>query len=158
MNGAGVATRVEGQKTGSAFRIHYLTLPSTRDDNDLVSSHDTQVLKGILSMLLLRVVDQSEDYGYSIVVRLQDLGFDDLAEGTVYPALTRLESKGLLSSRLVPSTSGPARKYYRPTPAGVDELERAQTAWIAVSQNVDRVMSSAVGHTPPEQPSATTRK
>ena len=43
-----------------------------------MSGHDTQVMKGILSMLLLRVVNQSEDYGYSIVLRLQDLGFDDL--------------------------------------------------------------------------------
>lgn len=97
-------------------------------------------------MLLLRVVDQTEDYGYSIVVRLQELGFDNLAEGTVYPALTRLESKGLLSSRLVPSTSGPARKYYRTTPAGVDELERALTAWLDLSENVERVMSSATMH------------
>lgn len=106
-----------------------------------MSSHDTQVLKGILSMLLLRVVDQAEDYGYSIVVRLQDLGFDDLAEGTVYPALTRLESRGFLASRLVPSTSGPARKYYRTTPGGVDELERALNSWLELSKNIERVMS-----------------
>ena len=106
-----------------------------------MSSHDTQVLKGILSMLLLRVVDQDEDYGYSIVVRLQALGFDDLAEGTVYPALTRLESKGLLSSRLVPSTSGPARKYYRTTSAGVDELKRTLKSWLELSKNIERVMS-----------------
>lgn len=123
-----------------------------------MSGHDTQVLKGILSMLLLRVVDQAEDYGYSVVVRLQELGFVDLGEGTVYSALTRLESKGLLSSRLVPSTSGPARKYYRTTPAGVDELGRALTAWLALSENVERAMSSATTCTSPEQPPLTTRK
>lgn len=120
--------------------------------------HATQVLKGILSMLLLRVVDQAEDYGYSIVVRLKELGFDDLAEGTVYPALTRLESKGLLSSRLVPSTQGPARKYYRTTPTGVEELERALTAWLTLSENVGRVMSSATTCTSPEQSHLTIRK
>lgn len=120
--------------------------------------HDVQVLKGILSMLLLRVVDQTEDYGYSIVVRLQELGFDDLAEGTVYPALNRLESKGLLSSRLVPSTSGPARKYYRMTPVGVEELERALTAWLAFKENVERVMSSATTYTSPEQSPLNTPK
>jgi len=123
-----------------------------------MSGHDTQVLKGVLSMLLLRVVDQAEDYGYSIVVRLQELGFDDLAEGTVYPALTRLESKGLLSSRLVPSTMGPARKYYRTTPNGVDELERALTAWHALSENVERVMSPATSNTSPERSPLTSRK
>ncbi len=123
-----------------------------------MSGHDTQALKGILSMLLLRVVDQAEDYGYSIVVRLQELGFDDLAEGTVYPALTRLQSKGLLSSRLVASTSGPARKYYRTTAAGVDELERSLAAWLTLSENVERVMSSPIPNTHPEQSPLTTRK
>jgi PadR family transcriptional regulator PadR len=52
-----------------------------------------------------------------------------LNEGTVYPALTRLESRGLLQSRLVRSLSGPARKYYRPTEAGLIELERSVEAW-----------------------------
>ena len=92
-------------------------------------------------MLLLQILQQREDYGYSVVVRLQQLGFDGLAEGTVYPALTRLESKGLLSSRLVPSEAGPARKYYRPTDFGVVELDRATEAWIEIRANVERVMS-----------------
>jgi len=109
-------------------------------------------------MLLLQIIDQAEDYGYSVVMRLQKLGFDNLAEGTEYPALTRLESKGLLSSRLDPSTSGPARKYYRTTPAGVDELERALTAWLTLSENVDNVMSPATTYTPSDQPPTTARK
>jgi PadR family transcriptional regulator, regulatory protein PadR len=106
-----------------------------------VAGHDTQVLKGILSMLLLRVLAAHEDYGYSVVVRLRELGFEGLAEGTVYPALTRLEGKGLLASRLVASAAGPARKYYRPTEAGRAELDRATGAWIELSANVDRVMA-----------------
>ena len=136
----------------------YLTLHGTGDHSVLMSGHDTQALKGILSMLLLRVVDQAEDYGYSIVVRLQELGFDDLTEGTVYPALTRLQSKGLLSSRLVPSTSGPARKDYKTTAARVDELERPLAAWLTLSDNVERVMSSPIPNTYAEQSPLTTRK
>jgi PadR family transcriptional regulator PadR len=105
-----------------------------------VADHDPQVLKGILSMLLLHVLREREDYGYSVVVRLHELGFDALAEGTVYPALTRLESRGLLSSRLEQSQSGPARKYYRPTESGLAELDRATGAWTSLRANVDRVM------------------
>ncbi len=105
-----------------------------------MANYDPQVLKGILSMLLLKLLHDEEDYGYSVVVRLQALGFDALAEGTVYPALTRLEGKGLLSSRLVPSDSGPARKYYRPTAAGAAELTKAAEAWIEMSANVNRAM------------------
>jgi len=108
-----------------------------------VAEHDSQVLKGILSMLLLQVLSEHEDYGYSVVVRLRDLGFDAIAEGTVYPALSRLEAKGLLTSRLEQSQAGPARKYYRPTTAGVAELDRANSAWISLRANVDRAMATS---------------
>lgn len=112
-----------------------------------MAEHDPQVLKGILSMLLLHVLRDHEDYGYSVVVRLQSLGFDALAEGTVYPALNRLEAKGLLTSRLEPSQAGPARKYYRPTPSGIAELDRATSAWISLRANVDRVMTPTPAQT-----------
>lgn len=104
---------------------------------------DAQVLKGILSMLLLQVLAQRADYGYAVVVRLRDLGFDGLAEGTVYPALTRLESKGFLESWLEPSNAGPARKYYRPTAAGLIELERAAREWGELRAGVDHVLAAA---------------
>jgi PadR family transcriptional regulator, regulatory protein PadR len=92
-------------------------------------SHDVQLLKGVLGMLLLRLLDEREDYGYALVVRLRALGFGDVSEGSVYPGLARMERNGLLTTRLVPSTAGPARKYYRLTPAGDQELERAKRAW-----------------------------
>lgn len=122
-----------------------------------VASHDPQVLKGILSMLLLKILHQRENYGYSVVLELQQLGFHGLAEGTVYPALTRLEAKGLLSSRFVPSNAGPARKYYRPTDSGTAELDRTAKAWIELSANVERVMSSTSTKTD-EAPSSDTHE
>ena len=91
--------------------------------------HDPQMLKGALGLLLLQLLSDQEDYGYAVVVRLQENGFHDLAEGTVYPALARLESQGLLEARLVRSSSGPARKYYRPTPAGLTERDQAGQRW-----------------------------
>jgi len=94
-----------------------------------MAEHDPQMLKGVLGLLLLRLVSAQEDYGYSIVVRLHEHGFSELAEGTVYPALSRLEAQGLLEAHLVRSTSGPARKYYRPTAAGHVEMERAAQLW-----------------------------
>jgi len=103
------------------------------------------MLKGVLSLLLLQLCAAREDYGYALVVRLQQLGFDDLAEGTVYPALTRLESQGLLESHLVRSSSGPARKYYGPTAAGRVELARALADWQALVRAVDgAVVAEAV--------------
>lgn len=87
------------------------------------------MLKGVLGLLLLHLVSAREDYGYAIVVRLHEQGFTELAEGTVYPALARLESQGLLEARLVKSTSGPARKYYRLTESGRAEMARADQMW-----------------------------
>ena len=94
----------------------------------------------MLPLLLPRLVADTEDYGYSLVLRLQGLGLTDLNEGTVYPALSRLESRGLLGSRLVPSASGPARTYYEVTPAGSDELARGVSAWESLAGTVHSVL------------------
>ena len=106
-----------------------------------MTGHDPQMLKGVLPLLLLRLVADTEDYGYSVVLRLHDLGLGELNEGTVYPALSRLETRGLLGSRLVPSSSGPARKYYELTPAGAEELARAVAAWKTLADTVHAVLS-----------------
>lgn len=101
------------------------------------------MLKGVLSLLLLHLVAERQDYGYSIVLRLQEAGFAALGEGTVYPALSRLEANGLLGSHLVRSTSGPARKYYEITAAGRATLTRDLAAWRSLVDTVDTVVPSA---------------
>ena len=53
--------------------------------------HDAQLLKGVLSLLLLHVLAERESYGYEVVHRLHEIGLTDIAAGTVYPALSRLE-------------------------------------------------------------------
>src|SRR5690554_7410293 len=93
---------------------------------------DPQMLKGILPVLVIALLTEHESYGYELVTRLQDAGLDDIATGTVYPVLTRLEREGLISSRLVASSSGPARKYYVPTPAGAEHLDHAAAGWRAL--------------------------
>jgi PadR family transcriptional regulator PadR len=108
-----------------------------------VTGHDPQMLKGVLPLVLLRLVADADDYGYSLVLRLHERGLTDLSEGTVYPALSRLEARGLLGSRLVPSASGPARKYYEITPAGAEELVRGVVAWESLAGTVHSVLSRA---------------
>src|SRR5438046_10032618 len=79
------------------------------------TTHDPQLLKGVLSPLLLWLLAERESYGYELVQRLRAAGLSGISDGTVYPALSRLEREGRISSRLVASRSGPARKYYPPT-------------------------------------------
>jgi PadR family transcriptional regulator, regulatory protein PadR len=110
--------------------------------------HDPQLLKGVLSALLLRLLADRESYGYELVGRLHALGLDGIVEGTVYPALARLEREGWISARLIASRSGPARKYYRPTRAGYDALAGATANWLALADAVTPALSGPV----PDEP------
>lgn len=114
----------------------------------MTSSHDPQLLKGVLSVLLLQLLAEQESYGYEVVQRLHDVGLTDVLEGTVYPALSRLEREGRVTARLVASSAGPARKYYRPTALGYAALTEGAASWRALTDVVDAVLSRPVPDTP----------
>lgn len=103
------------------------------------AERDPQLLKGVLPVLVLGLLSTSESYGYELVTRLQAAGLEGIAPGTVYPVLSRLEREGLLTSRLQASSSGPARKYYRPTEAGLSHLTTGLAAWRDLGLVVDAV-------------------
>lgn len=114
-----------------------------------MTAHDPQMLKGVLSLLLLHLLAEEESYGHEIVKRLRAEGMPDLTEGTVYPAMARLEREGRVSARLIPSSSGPARKYYRPTAEGHAALEAGKRAWAAQAAIVATIFGRplpATGH------------
>lgn len=100
---------------------------------------EPQMLKGVLALLVLDLLREREDYGYSLVQRLRVAGLEDAAEGSVYPALARLESRGLLQPRVVREGRGPGRRYYSLTPPGVEELGRLHASWAAVAATVRAV-------------------
>ncbi|WP_420115193.1 PadR family transcriptional regulator [Pseudactinotalea sp.] len=106
---------------------------------------DPQLLKGVLPMLVIGLLGTAESYGYELVTRLREAGLEGIAPGTVYPTLTRLEREGKLTSRLVPSQSGPARKYYRPTPAGEAHVRDALAAWGDLGRVVATITSQREG-------------
>lgn len=113
----------------------------------MATSHDPQLLKGVLTLLLLHLLAEQESYGYEVVKRVHSLGLTDVLEGTIYPALARLERDQHITSRLVPSRTGPARKYYRPTPSGYAALAAGTGQWHTLVAAVDRQISRPV---PPE--------
>ena len=92
-------------------------------------------------MLVLALLTEADSYGYELVTRLQADGLADIAAGTVYPVLARLEREGLITSRLVASSSGPARKYYVPTAQGAVELTRSTRAWLQLTVTVTAVLA-----------------
>jgi len=103
---------------------------------------DPQLLKGVLPLLILALLAEQESYGYELVGRLTDAGLRGIATGSVYPVLSRLERDHLISSCLVASPSGPARKYYRPTPAGESELRADSAEWWTLVTVVRHVLST----------------
>lgn len=72
----------------------------------------SQLLKGVLDMAVLASVSEEDGYGYDVVRRLREGGLDDVGDASVYGTLRRLYAAGALTSYVVPSESGPHRKYY----------------------------------------------
>ncbi len=112
--------------------------------------HDSQLLKGVLSLALLRLLADRESYGYELVIRLRGLGLTEIQDGSVYPALGRLERDRQVTSRLVPSSSGAARKYYRLAPAGYSALAQTESAWKTLVRALDPLVSKPVPQKPKE--------
>jgi PadR family transcriptional regulator PadR len=100
----------------------------------------SQLLRGTLEGCIVKIIGNEETYGYEIISRLQDYGFDDVREGTTYPILVRLERKKIITSKYKESPLGPKRKYYFLTEIGEKFLNEFQIVWDDVKKSVDKVM------------------
>lgn len=112
--------------------------------------HDSQLLKGVLSLALLRLLAERESYGYELVTQLHELGLTEVQDGSVYPALGRLERDGQVTSRLVESSSGAARKYYRLSAGGYAALAHVEMAWQSLVHALEPILSRPVPAKPKE--------
>jgi transcriptional regulator len=100
-------------------------------------------LKGHLDLLILAAVESEPRHGYAVIEALRDksAGAFDLPEGTIYPALHRLENGGLLASRWS-QYEGRRRRTYRLTAAGKTALRRQIDEWSAFSQAIAAVVGA----------------
>jgi PadR family transcriptional regulator PadR len=101
----------------------------------------SQTLKGFLDPLILAVLSGGALHGYAVIeeLRLQSGGELDLPEGTVYPALHRLERRGQLRSAWT-TVDGRRRRVYRLTASGRRELESSRREWRTFSRVVEGVL------------------
>ena len=102
----------------------------------------SQLLKGVLDLCILALLDDGPLYGYAVVDALAGKGLDLVAEGTIYPLLTRMEKAGVLSSYRAASPEGPPRKYYQLTQAGEQELASGIQQWDRLSGQVGALLRS----------------
>lgn len=87
-------------------------------NQDFLDNWLVQARKGLLELCVLSVLSRGECYGYELCRRLEDVPGLGVTEGTLYPLLSRLRLAGLVTTRLVESEGGPARKYYQLTADG----------------------------------------
>lgn len=99
--------------------------------------------QGTLDLLVLKTLALEPLHGYAIAQRLQQLSRDVVIvqQGTLYPALHRLEKRGLLKGEWKPSDTGRDAKYYRLTAAGRHQLEHEQASWKRLTEAVGWILS-----------------
>jgi len=121
------------------------TEPSTDSAADtLTRKFQRELGAGLTALVLLSTLaDASADlYGYEIARRLtiESGETSPFKQGALYPVLRNMSASGLLTSRVVPSYSGPPRRYYRITPLGREVLASWRDAWSATRSFVDAIV------------------
>lgn len=97
----------------------------------------TEMLKGTLEGIVLAILAERPAYGYEITAKLQELGFADIASGTVYALLVRVERRGLVDIEKTLSQLGPPRKVYTLNDRGVAQLNEFWRTWSNLSERIE---------------------
>jgi PadR family transcriptional regulator, regulatory protein PadR len=105
----------------------------------VVGKQMTEMLKGTLEGIVLAILSVRPAYGYEITAWLREQGFADIAEGTVYALLVRIEQRGLVDVEKVPSEKGPPRKVYSLNAQGRDYLEQFWKTWSFLAERLQRL-------------------
>jgi len=103
------------------------------------------LLQGTLDMLVLKTLSRGAMNGYSVAKWIQQTTEDalQLEEGTLYPALYRMERKGWITSEWGQSENNRRARFYSLTSAGKKQLQTETRSWADVSTAIDKVMQTA---------------
>jgi PadR family transcriptional regulator PadR len=107
---------------------------------------DSRLLTGTVDTLILEVIGNGPTYGYEIVLTVQERsrGYFAITEGSLYPALHRLERQKLLEA-FWKEVDGRDRKYYKLTPAGRSALAAKKKEWLKFSAGVNGILGASRG-------------
>ncbi|MFC3984815.1 PadR family transcriptional regulator [Streptosporangium jomthongense] len=99
----------------------------------------TEMLKGTLEGIVLAILSTRAAYGYEITAWLREQGFSDIAEGTIYALLVRIEQRGLVDVAKVPSEKGPPRKVYSLNAQGRKYLDEFWRTWAFLAERLEQL-------------------
>ena len=103
------------------------------------------LLQGTLDMLILKAVSLGPLHGYGVLLRIQQISKDrlEIQQGSLYPALYRLEDRGWIASFWGTTENNRKAKYYRLTPTGRKQLAEQTSRWDQLVQAMGRVLHPA---------------
>ena len=105
----------------------------------------TDLIQGMLDLLILRTLQLGPLHGWAVAQRIRQISNEVLQvqQGSLYPALHRLESKGWIRAEWGASDKGKRAKFYRLTAAGRRQLDREQEDWTRLSTAIGLVLKKA---------------
>jgi len=114
-----------------------------------MKSPKSELPQGTLDMLILQIVALGPVHGYAVAQRLQQISRDvvQVQQGSLYPALHRLENRGLLAAEWKESETGREAKFYRLTPKGRAQLRTETANWARLSEAIRLILQASEGGT-----------
>jgi transcriptional regulator len=114
-----------------------------------MASPKSDLPQGTLDMLILRVIALGPIHGYAIAQRLQQISRDvvQVQQGSLYPALHRLENRDLLTAEWKPTETGRDAKFYRLTAKGRAQLKSETANWERLAEAIGLILRAAEGGT-----------
>ena len=112
-----------------------------------MSARKSEMPQGTLDMVILRVVAAGRIHGYALAHRIRLISRDllHIQQGSLYPALHRLENRGLLAAEWKEAESGRDAKFYRLTPKGRAQLKKETTDWARLSEAIALILQAPEG-------------
>jgi transcriptional regulator len=110
-----------------------------------MAEQKAELLKGTLDMLILKIVALGPIHGYAIAQRIQQISreFFQLQQGSLYPALHRLEDRGWLQAEWKPTDTGREAKFYSLTSGGRKQLQAEVVNWERLTEAVALILRTA---------------
>jgi transcriptional regulator len=113
----------------------------------MTSTPKSDLPQGTLDLLILRIVALGPNHGYAVAQRIRQISRDALQvqQGSLYPALHRLENKGLLSAEWKETETGREAKFYRLTPKGRKQLKDETESWARLTGAIGLILGGTGG-------------
>ena len=109
-----------------------------------MGKQETEMLKGTLEGIVLAILSVRRAYGYEITAWLRDQGFSDIAEGTIYALLVRIEQRGFVDVEKIPSEKGPPRKVYSLNAQGREYLKGFWRTWSFLAERLEKLRKGGI--------------